>query len=342
VNRFAEPEVVRLARQFRAELASADERQLRLMAARYLDVADALQDGIESLALSIEELRAEGKAVAIGRIYRLERYQRLLGQLMRELSRFNGWALAIINTRQRELIVQGAEDASSLLRAGQPGITVRFDALHREAIEAMVGIAREGTPLAALLDASYGETTAAIHRTLASSIGLGRGPRQTARLLTKNCQLPLQRALRIARTEQLRAYRLATLDTYRSAGVALYQRVAARDPNTCIACLSMDGTIYSTETSLDDHVNGRCSIVPLFSAAEAYAAGAAQEWFDAQDRDMQLQIMGPARLELYRSGRVDWSELAVRKDDPIWGGAWVPTPVSVLRTAGGTPAMRAA
>lgn len=58
--------------------------------------------------------------------------------------------------------------------------------------------------------------------------------------------------------------------------------------------------------------------------------GTARDVFSRLSRADQLAVMGPARLELLDSGRIDWADLAMRRSNPNWRPSYTPRPVSVL------------
>jgi hypothetical protein len=145
--------------------------------------------------------------------------------------------------------------------------------------------------------------------------------------------MALNRAMAIARTEQLRVYRDATAASYRSAGIQWYQRIAARDPATCIACLSLDGEISTSDASVDDHVAGRCTSVPIVPGVENPQMEPVQSWFDRQAEQTKLAMMGPQRYDLYQSGRVSFSDLGHRVQNSTWGPSPQVVPVKDLAAA---------
>ncbi len=328
----AEAEIYRQARAFRERLLRQEAEQWRMMARYYRDLMARVQDNIDRLVKEITKLQEAGKPVSIGRVYRLQRYQRLLVQMASELRKFDEMMLRDIEQRKVQLGLQGIDDAAKALSKLNPGIEVRFDRLHKAAIEEASGLASDGSPLAGLFASINTELATAMSRTIVESIAMGRHPRVTARLLVKTAHLPLQRAVTIARTEQLRAYRVASLETYRQNGVRRYQRLAARNGSVCIGCLSRDGEILEIEALLDDHPNGHCTVVPLIEGIDMPELEAAERWFARQDPTTKLSIMGGSetRLKLYEGGKAGWSDLATHSDNPRWGGAWNPTPIRDL------------
>ncbi len=325
-----ESKVVRAIREFKAQIEAQDEAQIRLLAKHYLDIEQAIEDNIVALSEQAARLYSEGADPSWSAIYRLERYQRLQAQLMEELARFNGWAASLIKDRQWQMGLQGLEDAAQVLDLARSGLGTVLEQMPHDAIRAMTGIAKNGAPLGDLLATSYPTMRTQITRELMRSVALGRNPRVTAQAIRKATNMGLDKALTIARTEQMRVYNSAALQTYRAVGVTQYQRLADYSDNTCIACLSASGQILSSESELSDHPRGKCVAIPIVDGAENPQPEDPQQWFKAQPMEVQRSIMGPGRLALYKSGDVRWSELATHTHDPVWGGSLTPTPLSAL------------
>ena len=237
-----ESQVVKAIRGFKAELRAHEGAQVNAMATKYLDVEKALEANITALTEQLARLAKEGIEPNWSQLYRLERWQALQLQLMEELARFNGWAADVIKAEQLDLITRGIDNAAAALEVSKPGLG-QFTRMPHDALQGMVGIARDGSPLGDLLASSYPAIRDVMTRELVRSVALGRNPRVTAALVRKATGIGLNRALIIARTEQLRVYREATRESYVSAGVTQYQRIAALDERTCFPA----GTLIETQ-----------------------------------------------------------------------------------------------
>lgn len=325
------PTAVRLAHEFKAELLRGEEAHQFLMAQRYLQVEQRLQDKIVALADRIALMRAQKLDVNPGKLYQLERWQALEAQMLRELASFNGWALDRIKARQDELGRSGVEHAAQLLRA--TGMAATFDTLPADAVTAMVGMTGSGAPLTELLAESYPSTADAIAQRLISGVALGKNPEVIAREAAGGLGIGLDRAFLIARTEELRAYRTGSQMQYTAAGITQYRRLCTLDEATCIGCLAADGEVMDNADAFDAHPACRCTSVPIVEEATMPAWESSEDWFNRQDADVQASIMGPGRLDAYESGAASWSEMFTRIDDPVWGGSIVPTNVSELAAA---------
>lgn len=153
------------------------------------------------------------------------------------------------------------------------------------------------------------------------SLVVGRNPRETARRVRKEFSIGLSRALRISRTETLRAYREATREVYRANSdiVRGWIWVAAKSARTCPACLAMDGTFHRLDEGLDDHPNNRCAMVPAVKGMDMPKRETGAEWFDKQDEAIQRKILGNAGFEAYKAGAVKLSDFVGHRRSRDWG-----------------------
>ncbi len=327
-----ESQVVRVVRGFKAAILAREAAQMAILADRYLQLELSLEDTITALSEQVARLESEGRATYWA-IQKLETYQRYQLRLLAELDAYNAWAAENIHDGQLTFAGLGTDHAAATLETARRGASVPLADYERERILSMVGFAGDGSPLGTLLAASGDYVRASVTQKLIEAVGKAQNPRITAREIRKATGMALNRAMAIARTEQLRVYRDATLAGYRAAGVQYYQRIAARDPATCIACLSMDGEISTTDASVDDHVCGRCTSVPIVPGVENPVMEPSQSWFDRQTAETQRAMMGPGRFDMYQSSQVGWKDLGQHVHDPVWGGSIAVTPVRELAVA---------
>lgn len=191
------------------------------------------------------------------------------------------------------------------------------------------------------------EAVAAMRAALIEGIIVGDNPIPVARDMVNRAEGAfnggLTRALTISRTEMLDAYRAASAYVHRANSdlVTAWQWYARLDSRTCPACWSRHGRTYAvTEPGPDDHPRGRCTRLPKLASWKELGITApeppsllpnGEASFNKLSQAAQLQVMGPGRLELYRSGAVTWDQLATWRDTPQWRRSNQPTTVRDLR-----------
>lgn len=183
----------------------------------------------------------------------------------------------------------------------------------------------------------------AMRRSLIRGVALGENPRATAAYMMRATEGHfnggLTRALNIARTE--------TLDAYRQAAAAYQQQhrdvlagwawTAKLDSRTCPSCWAKHGSLHPLdEPGPHDHHQGRCARTPVTKSwAELgiampeppSAVPDAEKRFWQLPRAEQLAIMGPARLQALEQGTLGWDQLSVNVTNPGWRDSWVPVSV---------------
>jgi hypothetical protein len=325
----ADPLVVRIVREHKQALIGREDAQMQSMALRWLKIEEALQGRIVAVVRKVAEIRATGQEVPEWRLWELKHFNELMGQASVEIEKYIGYADGLITGEQRELARWGLLTADEALKANE--IVATFDNLPVDQIEAMVGSTGAGTPLRGLLDGAWPAASEGMIHNLVEATALGINPRDTARAMVNGMSGGLGRAMVIARTEQIRVYRTASLMGYRASGVVEgFLRMAAHDLRTCLGCLAAEGRFYPLTKPLDDHPQGRCSMIPkLFNrAAVEFTTG--EEWVRNLPEADQIEILGEQRREMWRSGRVPFSQFAKTVENLTWGNSVVTTPLREL------------
>ena len=115
-----------------------------------------------------------------------------------------------------------------------------------------------------------------ISRILAQGLAEGLGAFQIAKdINTVVDNIGINRARTIARTEIIRAHHVATINTYKSAGIKdvkiLAEWSTANDARVCSLCAPLEGTIWpldKAEAMIPRHPNCRCVAIPYLPPDE--------------------------------------------------------------------------
>lgn len=335
------PFVVYQMRWFKQRLENMEAAQMQQMAAAWITLENTITPILENLLLEIDEYRAMGQPIPVSKLVTLERYIRLQAQMQQELFAYGERQAGIIEAMQQQMASMGLNDAQVLLngmfeRAGRVDLIGGFDFLPVEAVQNMVGLAGDGSPLKRLIDEAMGYGAMRALDGLVEATALGYNPRVTAKRFFEGLEGGLNRAMVIARTEQLRVYRDAALQQYAASGVVSgYRRISARDSRVCPACLfADDGKIYPLDQPFEEHPQGRCAIIPIVPGLEPVTE-TGEEWFRQQPDGVQRDILGQGRYNLWKQGYFDLQDIVKRKYDDAWGGSLVPKSLSELMAAAG-------
>ncbi len=331
-------EVVAFMRAAKDNLLAAEAAQQAQMARAWLLVEESLEGSISALLSEIEIAKAAGETLSRAKILRLQRYQQLVAQIDIELAKYvDDFAAPLITAGQSEIAGVALSDAAQATQMGFTSagtVGPAFNRLPVSATEFMVGLAGDGSPLVELLEKRIvGDPSIVVQitDTLVESTALGINPNVTAGLIKDNLAGGLNKALEIARTEQLRVYRESSRLQYEESGVVkAYKRLSAKDERVCPACLMADGMIVRLENSFAEHVRGRCTLVPVVIGADEPQWETGRDWFEKQPDDVKQRILGPGRFDALQEGQFELDDLITERSSSVWGESLVPTPLKDL------------
>lgn len=337
--------------QFRRQVLAADRVAANALVEAYAPIWKGMRHDLDALLQ-----KAKTEQLSVAQTMETERLRALNAQVEAEVKRFNGVAAGTIGKGQLVAVGIAHDGTRQTIEAALPRgvplslaearLGVSWNRVPFEALQSFVGVAGDGKPLGRLLAATGPMVSQGVKATIAEGIVRGYGPIKTAGLVRDRVGMGLTRSLTISRTEILRSYRSASQAQY-SANKRLvkgYRRVTTKDERTCLACLALDGELYQTNAPLDEHVNGRCAIVPetvtyadlgldVKEPTRQYETG--PEWFDKQPAEVQRNMFGSDRLyDAYKNGDIDLSDMVKVTPNRTWGPQ--ATEASVNEVLGGT------
>lgn len=328
--------VVEIMTEFKADLLRRESTQVAEMVRRWRSVEVRLEAQIAALSEEVARTATSGVTMTVGQLMRLRRYQALLAQTREQIAGYEGYAEQTIAQGQFEWGRLGVQQATTAIEETfrDAGVYASFNRLPVSAVENMVGLAGDGSPLFDVLKkrALYPDAVQGLTDALVQGVARGWNPTKTASRMADGLAEGLDKALTIARTETLRVYRSASQSQYRASGVTLgYKRISAHDGDVCCGCLAEDGAEYDNDVDFESHPNCRCSLAPICEGVDPPEWTAGGDWFEEQDEETQRNILGPGRYELWQSGQVaDFRQFATHVSNDTWGGAVAPTPLSAL------------
>lgn len=354
-------DVYRLAREFRSRILAREKAAAREVIRAYGEAWRVVQAEADRYIQRLKD-EAARLGVDLSEVARLNpswpfragNLDAFAERIATELRAVAAGAGGAVRSGQLDAVGMALDHAERLAVAAIPPVREAADALRAAwtrpnlaAFNNLIGWLADGTPLRAVLE-RYGEGAGlAAREELLRGFILGEGPRAVGARLRRVTGGTLASALRVSRTEIIRAYRAAHAQSYQDNGRIVEGWVwhAALDGRSCIGCISRHGTRHPVEEVLQDHPNGRCAMVPatrpwrdlavdlgvpdlarLPEPVPQIAPGA--EWLAAQGEDVQRAVLGP-RLALHRAGVPLEDMVAVRRH-PVWGQAIGPRPVREL------------
>jgi SPP1 gp7 family putative phage head morphogenesis protein len=334
-------EIQKVIKQYRRDLLAKERSAASELVRVYGEAWKRIKAELERLHTEYEAAKARGEKVDVSWIYQYNRARAFRDQVERELLTFAQYADGKIREQQFEAIEAAESHAERLTRLalGKPpaGLAVSWNRIDRASVETLLGMTQAESPLHQLLLSIAAAGAKDAEKALVQGMLLGRNPREVAVDLRRALGTTLSRALTIARTETLRAHREATRASYQANSDIVKGWIwhSALDTRTCAMCWAMHGTEHSIDEVLDDHPNGRCSMIPKTSTWEEIGAkygidlsgipdtnpviesGISQ--FEKLPAEQQIAILGQAKYKAWKDGQFTLSDLVGRKRSKIWG-----------------------
>lgn len=191
-----------------------------------------------------------------------------------------------------------------------------------------------------------GDAERALKEELVRGVAKGVNPNRVAAGLLRRLEGAfnggLSRAVVIARTEMLDAYRAAAQASQLANSDTLsgWMWNSALSRTTCASCWSKHGTTYPLEEPGPlDHQAGRCDRMPVVKPWSELGINLpeppplvpdAEATFRALPRADQLAVMGPTRLAALLRGDIKWGDLSTLRRTTGWRDSYTVTRVADL------------
>ena len=333
-----------LAEQFRVALLKGERASAVRLVRSYGAIWQRLQDSITALDAEIAAKAELGQTWKAAKSANLKALQK---QVEAELNRYAAVVEDEMDAGTRQAIEMAQTHARELTQASLPGVAVldakimqSWNMLNPDAVASMLGFLAQDSPLRVGLRTKFGaEVAQGVADALTEGMALGYGPRKVAGIVRKQSGMALDSALRLSRTTQLNAYRESTRAAYVANNeiVPKWRWTCAKQANTCMSCIAMDGTLHKYDEPLNDHWNGKCCQVPVpidyadlgldvpRTPRPQWESGS--DWFNKQPESIQRQMMGKGKYDAWKSGKIKLNDLTQETDDKIWGKMRTETPL---------------
>jgi SPP1 gp7 family putative phage head morphogenesis protein len=317
-----------VAERHKRALRRNEARAIRTMTTSYKQIESYLIEQVIDILSTLDR-------ATISSFFTLRRTKDLLADIERLLGEHADNVI-------RPTIIQLAENALSqaqshsdeLVKAalgrGPKGFTLPLASLSEAQIAQIVATLDSG-PLAKLLD-GFGRVAAEkARRDLLLGVTLGEHPTKVARRLRQSLNVTNSRAVLIARTEQLRAYREGTRTYYQNNKHVVEKWIwsASLSKRTCAACWALHGREFDTDERMPTHPACRCSMVPktktwkelgfpnVKESRPQFESG--EDAFAKQPESIKKAVLGPNAYAAYQNGDVSLNDFIHVDHSREWG-----------------------
>lgn len=316
-------QIYQSAVDFKDGLIARDQKTAERIIEIYARSFRRMERNIQALVKRIEEARARGEYVSPSWAFQIDRYETLQQQITSEVNKIAEGLESTIIRNQQAAVYQALGNTVTLaqMSAQNAGVTVSFSRLNTAAAESIAGFLADGSPLNTLLAKLPGQASLAVANALTESIVEGHGATKTASRIKNALGGNMTRAMTIARTETIRAYREATSRSLKQNSdiIAGWVWVASFSRRTCASCLALAGTVHPVTERMESHVRCRCTQAPLLRG-QAVEFQKGEEWFATQPEIVQRSILGSnVAYDAYQNGQATLLDFVGRQNSPQWG-----------------------
>jgi SPP1 gp7 family putative phage head morphogenesis protein len=324
---------------YRQQLNQHDAQAQRTLSDAYKRTLASIQPALDRLYQQIDDKQQAGQAVPLSWLYEEHRLENIKQLVRSQINHYSGYTQFQVEQLQRIGVSLGSQSAQAQLQASVPkGVNWQFGMPDTNAINDLVSASQPGSPLHDLFSTFGSQAADDVAGRLITGITLGQGPRMVARSVADALDIPRARALTIARTEMLRAYRSAALENYKANDdvVGGWIWSASLSPRTCAACIAMNGTKHTLDETLDSHPNCRCAMVPetkswsdILGPLGISTANipdttvdiqSGSDWLDNQDEATQQAILGN-KYSGWSNGDFTLDDLVGTSQSDDWGSS---------------------
>jgi SPP1 gp7 family putative phage head morphogenesis protein len=336
----ATDETIRIGDDLRIYLASQTDDATRALVKAWVVAWSQIEREFQLAAEELVHMAEDGRWPSRWQVLRASRAKKALEVAKFKLAELSQRAGVDVADRAGQVVddTQGWEQR--LLGSTLPteaALEGAFDRVDQGAIDAIVR--RSTERITKLMGKIPGEAYKALRDALIRGVALGENPNTVAARLVRQAEARwtagLARALTIARTEMLDAYRKSA-EAYHKANADVstgWRWQCSLSTRTCPACLSMHGKTFSNEDPGPlGHQNCRCTRSPVTRSWRELGFNIeeprdlfpdAREWFNRLPVGDQRALLGADRFAALQSGALRWENMAERVSTPGWRDSYV-------------------
>lgn len=323
----ARSDIERAADRYRRSIDARERAAIRATLRAYRMAIAAVDSRIDTLRMGLE-----ARPEAEWRSYAIAQQEQLRDALQIELDRA-AQASATAIDEQRAAAFVDARDVTrsavleSLRAAGHaPFAAALGGQLNTRSLEAVLAQVQQRSAVMDMLrrHATRGARGAADR--IVQAVALGENPRKIASGVRANLQTEAWKALRIARTEVIRAHTAGAIGAMRETPtITPSYEWAAQTSSACLACLAEHGKVYPVDTVPARHPNCKCVMLPVVidpttgrPLSQPIATG--QDIIDRMDAAELAARFGDRRAALLAGpGRVPLADMVTVRESETWG-----------------------
>ncbi|MEZ5421841.1 MAG: phage minor head protein [Pyrinomonadaceae bacterium] len=299
-------------KKHRRRLIEREEAAVRELLAAYDTVEKTLRREVRELEKKIADAKAAGETISPSWLFRERRLSTLLDQVKREIDEFGRIASAVITREQNAAVILAIDQARETVELFTRSSDSVGALLNPRNVETAVGMLGDGSPLLEYYEKNLTPSVvSAIRREIVEGVATGKPFSAIAKQLRAAGDITRSRSLTVARTEVNRVRRETTRQFYQDNSDVFthWEWVSAKSVRTCPACLAMDGMTFKLEEAFPQHINCRCTMIPVIEGVDRPKRTLGTDWFDDQPAGVKEEILGQERFEAFSRGEFTLKEI---------------------------------
>ena len=249
-----------LAQQQKARILKREQTARRALASDYHALWQRILKRLHKLEQEMQQSWQTGQPLPPTWLYEQHRLANLLSAVHLDVSEFARLAEVYTQSQVRTAHDVGESDALKLLES--KGLGVEFGRPMPGALHTLAAHASGDLRIARLYRKLPQVAVDMLRKRLIAGLALGQNPRTVAASLRDGLGMPLNDALRIARTEMMSAYRTGALNIYRANSDVVKGWTWLAAAGACDYCEGMNGSHHDLSETLESHPNCRCTMQP--------------------------------------------------------------------------------
>lgn len=336
----ARSDIERAADRYRRSIEARERAAIRSTLRAYRLALDAANNRLLQLQIGLE--RQPEKE---WRRYAIDQQKALAASLQAELDTAARTSAKVIDTQRAGAFVE-ASDATrtavvdSLQSAGHNAFAAALGGnVNQPSLQAVLAQVQQRSAVLNMLQGHAKKGAKAAADRLVTAVALGENPRKIAGAIRADLNTEAWKALRIARTEVIRAHTAGAIGQMRQTPtITPSYEWNARSASACIACLANHGNIYPIGTTPARHPNCKCVMLPVVidpttgkPLSQPLETG--QDVIDRMPMSEATERFGKRRAELLKSPdtrNVPVSEMVKLRPSEVWGDSVAIVPLDEL------------
>jgi SPP1 gp7 family putative phage head morphogenesis protein len=265
-----------LSDEYRQALLRREYAATQQLVDYYEQVWASIEIRLNRLLLLIKQAQDAGQPLKTTWLWEQNRLRILQDQIAQEISQFASYGEQLVIVNETWAVHAGWQHAIDLMRMGfPPDANLSFNHVPSWALTHLVGNLQDGSPLKSLFDKLAPDGARRVGKVLFEGLAVGSDVQTIAARLKQQIGIEQGQALRIVRTETLRAYNQAAMANYQANSDIVQEWEWSAATDACDRCAPLNGKRFPLSTPFEaQHPNDRCCPIPITVSYESILAAA--------------------------------------------------------------------